>query len=143
KYIQAMKAEGITIDALTIQNEPLHPGNNPSLLMLADQQRDFIKEALGPAFSAANIKTKIALYDHNLDRPDYPISILNDPEAKKYVDGTAFHLYAGNVNAMSEVHNAHPDKHLYFTEQWTGSTGSFNGDLKWHTKNVIIGTMKN
>lgn len=143
KYIQAMKAEGITIDALTIQNEPLHPGNNPSLLMLADQQRDFIKEALGPAFKAADIKTKIILYDHNLDRSDYPISILNDAEAKKYIDGSAFHLYAGNVNTMSQVHNAHPDKNLYFTEQWTGSTGHFNGDLKWHIKNVVIGTMKN
>ncbi len=143
KYIQAMKAEGITVDALTIQNEPLHPGNNPSLLMLADQQRDFIKEALGPAFKAADIKTKIILYDHNLDRPDYPISILNDPEAKKYIDGSAFHLYAGNVNTMSQVHNAHTDKNIYFTEQWTGSTGHFNGDLKWHIKNVVIGTMKN
>ncbi len=138
-----MKAEGIIIDALTIQNEPLHPGNNPSLLMLADQQRDFIKDALGPAFKAAGIKTKIVLYDHNLDRPDYPVSILNDPEAKKYIDGSAFHLYAGNVSAMSQVYNAHPDKNLYFTEQWTGSTGNFNGDLKWHIKNVVIGTMKN
>lgn len=143
KYIQSMKAEGITIDALTIQNEPLHPGNNPSLLMLADQQRDFIKDALGPAFSTAGIKTKIILYDHNLDRPDYPISILDDPEAKKYIDGSAFHLYAGNVNTMSQVHKAHPDRNLYFTEQWTGSTGNFNGDLKWHVKNVVIGTMKN
>ncbi|MGJ7029610.1 glycoside hydrolase family 30 protein [Niabella hirudinis] len=143
KYIRAMKAEGITIDALTIQNEPLHPGNNPSLLMLAEQQRDFIKNNLGPAFKAAGIPTKIIVYDHNLDRPDYPITILNDPGAKQYIDGSAFHLYAGNVNAMSQVHDAHPDRNLYFTEQWTGSTGSFSGDLKWHIKNVIIGTMRN
>ncbi|MBZ4189913.1 glycoside hydrolase family 30 protein [Niabella beijingensis] len=143
KYIQAMKAEGIAIDALTPQNEPLHPGNNPSLLMLAEQQRDFIKDQLGPAFKAAGIQTKIVVYDHNLDRPDYPITILNDPEAKKYIDGSAFHLYAGNVSALNQVHTAHPDRNLYFTEQWTGSTGSFNGDLKWHIKNVIIGTIKN
>ena len=143
KYIQAMKAEGIPIDALTIQNEPLHPGNNPSMYMTAEQQRDFIKHHLGPALANSGIKTKIILYDHNLDRPDYPISIMNDPEAKKYVDGSAFHLYNGEVGAMTTVHNAHPDKNLYFTEQWTGSNGSFNGDLKWHIKNVIIGTMQN
>ncbi|WP_126971639.1 glycoside hydrolase family 30 protein [Gynurincola endophyticus] len=143
KYIQAMKNEGIVIDALTPQNEPLHPGNNPSLLMLAEQQRDFIKDALGPAFQAAGIQTKIVIYDHNLDNPQYPISILNDPEAKKYIDGSAFHLYNGQVSAMSTVHNAHPDKNLYFTEQWTGSNGAFSGDFQWHIKNVIIGTMKN
>ncbi|SDD01757.1 glycoside hydrolase family 30 protein [Niabella drilacis] len=143
KYIRAMKAEGITIDALTPQNEPLHPGNNPSLLMLAAQQRDFIKNQLGPAFKAAGIHTKIVVYDHNLDRPDYPITILDDPGAKQYIDGSAFHLYAGNVSAMSQVHDAHPDRNLYFTEQWTGSKGAFSGDLKWHIKNVIIGTIRN
>ncbi len=143
KYIQQMKAEGITIDAITPQNEPLHPGNNPSLLMTAEQQRDFIKNSLGPAFQAANITTKIIVYDHNCDRPDYPLTILNDPAAKAFVDGSAFHLYAGDISALSAVHNAHPDKHVYFTEQWTSSTGQFEGDLKWHIRNVIIGSMRN
>lgn len=143
KYVQAMKAHGITIDAITPQNEPLHPGNNPSLLMLPEQQAAFIRTALGPAFQAAGIQTKIIIYDHNLDRPDYPITVLNDPEAKKYIDGSAFHLYAGEVNTMATVRNAHPDKNLYFTEQWTGAKGDFDGDLYWHTRNVIIGTMRN
>jgi len=143
KYIQAMKAEGIAIDAITPQNEPLHPGNNPSLYMTAEQQRDFIKNNLGPAFKAADITTKIVIYDHNLDRPDYPETILNDPGAAKYIDGTAFHLYAGDVNTMATIHNKFPSKNLYFTEQWTGATGSFDGDLLWHVKNVIIGTMRN
>jgi glucosylceramidase len=143
KYIQGMKAEGITIDAITPQNEPLHPGNNPSMYMTPEQQRDFIKTALGPAFKAAAITTRIIVYDHNANRPDYPITILNDPEAKQYVDGSAFHLYEGDVSALSQVHNAHPDKNLYFTEQWTGANGTFSGDLKWHIKNIIIGTMRN
>ena len=68
KYIKEMKKNGITIDAITPQNEPLHPGNNPSMYMTAEQQRDFIKNNLGPAFRAANIATKIVLYDHNCDR---------------------------------------------------------------------------
>lgn len=143
KYIQAMKAEGITIDAITPQNEPLHGGNNPSMVMQATEQADFIKNHLGPAFQAANINTRIIIYDHNADRPDYPLTILNDPAAKQYVDGSAFHLYGGTITALSQVHDAHPDKHIYFTEQWTGGPGNFGGDLKWHVQNLIIGATRN
>jgi len=143
KYIQGMKAQGITVDAITPQNEPLHPGNNPSLLMTASQQATFIKNNLGPAFQAANITTKIVLYDHNCDKPEYPMEILADADAAKYVDGSAFHLYAGNIAVLSNVHLAYPTKNLYFTEQWTGSTSSFSDDLIWHSKNVIIGSMRN
>lgn len=143
KYVEAMKALGITIDAITIQNEPLHPGNVPSMYMEAKDQATFIKTALGPKFKSAGIKTKIIIYDHNADRPDYPISILNDPETKPYVDGSAFHLYAGNVSALSKVHDAHPDRKLYFTEQWVGGPGNFAEDLKWHVSTLIIGATRN
>ncbi|RYY69199.1 MAG: glucosylceramidase [Chitinophagaceae bacterium] len=143
KYINAMKAQGITIDAITIQNEPQHGGNNPSMVMSAAQQATFIKANLGPAFQAASLPTKIVIWDHNCDNPDYPKAILNDPAAKAFVDGSAFHLYAGDISALSNVRSAHPDKNIYFTEQWTSSTGSFDGDLKWHLKNVIIGSMRN
>ena len=143
KYIKAMGDNGIPIDAITIQNEPLHPGNNPSLLMKAPEQGEFIKNHLGPAFADNNIKTKIIIYDHNADRPDYPISILNDPEAAKYIDGSAFHLYGGNVNAISTVHYTHPDKNLYFTEQWVGAPGDFAKEMEWHTENLIIGATRN
>jgi glucosylceramidase len=143
KYVQAMKAEGITIDAITVQNEPLHPGNNPSMLMLAPDQAKFVKANLGPAFKAANLKTKIVIYDHNCDKPEYPISILNDPEAKKYISGSAFHLYAGNIEALSVVHNAHPDKAVYFTEQWMGAPGNFKKDLAQHINKLTIGATRN
>ena len=143
KYIQQMKDNGITIDAITPQNEPLHPGNNPSMYMTAVDQTNFIKNNLGPAFAAANIKTKIIIYDHNCDKPEYPISVLNDPAAKAFIAGSAFHLYGGDISALSTVRNAHPDKGLYFTEQWTSSVGDFAGDLKWHSKNVVIGSMRN
>ncbi len=143
KYIQGMKTEGIRIDAITVQNEPLHPGNNPSLLMQAREQAEFIKNHLGPAFKQAGLDTKIIIYDHNCDRPDYPISILNDAEAKKFVDGAAFHLYAGKIDAMSTVHEAHPKKNLYFTEQWIGVPGNLRGDLAWHTRELTIGATRN
>ncbi|GAA5043390.1 glucosylceramidase [Marivirga lumbricoides] len=143
KYIQEMDNEGITIDALTVQNEPLHPGNNPSLLMPAEAQAEFIKNHLGPAFEKEGLATKIIIYDHNADRPDYPISILDDPEANKYIDGSAFHLYGGEIEALSEVHAAHPDKNLYFTEQWIGAPGDFPENLQWHTRELIIGATRN
>ncbi|HER40559.1 MAG TPA: glucosylceramidase, partial [Salinimicrobium catena] len=143
KYVEAMADHGITVDAITVQNEPLHPGNNPSLLMLAEDQAEFIKNHLGPAFEKNNINTKIIIYDHNADRPDYPISILNDPEAAQYIDGSAFHLYGGEISALSEVHEAHPDKNLYFTEQWVGAPGDFAREMTWHTENLIIGATRN
>ena len=71
------------------------------------------------------------------------MTILGDRIASPFVDGSAFHLYAGNINALSTIHNAFPNKNLYFTEQFTSSTGEFKGDLKWHLKNVIIGSMRN
>ncbi|KMQ68459.1 glucosylceramidase [Chryseobacterium sp. FH2] len=143
KYIQGMQQEGIIIDAVTPQNEPLHPGNNPSLYMPSDQQKDFIKQSLGPVFKTNNVKTKIIIYDHNCNKPEYVTNILSDSEASQYIDGSAFHLYEGEISALSTVYNAFPDKNLYFTEQWTGAKGTFNEDLNWHTKNVIIGSMRN
>ena len=143
KYIQAMKSHGIDIDAVTLQNEPQHGGNNPSLVMSASEQADFVKIHLGPKFKSSGIRTKIIIWDHNCDKPDFPISILNDPQAKQFVNGSAFHLYAGDISAMSQVHALHPDKDLYFTEQWTGANGNFGDDLQWHVKNVIIGSARN
>lgn len=143
KYIQAMKAKGITIDAVTIQNEPEHGGNNPSMLMTSAEQANFIKNNLGSAFQAAGIATKIIVWDHNCDHSNYPIEVMNDAAAKAFINGAAFHLYAGSIDALSTVHFAHPDKQIYFTEQWTGSTGSFSGDFLWHIKNVMIGSMRN
>jgi len=143
KYIKEMNKLGIDIEAITPQNEPLHAKNNPSMLMLASEQADFIKNHLGPAFREANLDTKIIIYDHNADKPEYPLALLNDAGARQYIAGSAFHLYAGDISALSTVHAAYPDKDVYFTEQYTSSTGEFGGDLNWHLRNVIIGSMRN
>src|ERR1700689_5711252 len=103
KYIQAMQAEGIAIDTITVENEPLNPKNTPSMAMFAQQQDTFIAKDLGPAFEKPAIRTKILLYDHNPDVPSYSLSILGDPAASKYVDGTAFHLYGGDTSVLTEV----------------------------------------
>ncbi len=143
KYINSLMAEGIIIDAITVQNEPLHPGNNPSMFMPDTAQANFIKKSLGPIFASNNIKTKIIVYDHNADRPDYPLTIYKDAEASKYIDGAAFHLYGGKIDALTAVHNAFPDKNLYFTEQWVGAPGNMVGDISWHVKTLIIGGTRN
>jgi len=143
KYIEAMASEGITIDAITLQNEPENPENNPSMLMTASEQSDFVKNCLVPTFEVKGLATKIVIYDHNADHPEYPISVLNDEEAKQYIDGSAFHLYRGEISALSKVHDAHPDRNLYFTEQWTSGKGDFGGDLRWHLKNIVVGATRN
>jgi glucosylceramidase len=143
KYIQGMQAAGISIDALTIQNEPLNEKNTPSMLMLESEQQDLIKNHLGPAFKKAGIKTKIVLYDHNLDHPLYPLSILRDPEAAKYIDGTGFHLYGGTVDAMTQVHNEFPNKNLYFTEQAVIERTGSELNISKPVARVIIGVSRN
>ena len=143
RYIYDMKKQGITIDAITVQNEPLHPGNTPSLLMMASDQATFIRDHLGPMFKQFGIRSKIIIYDHNADRPDYPMGILNDPKAKAFIDGSAFHLYAGKIEALSTVHDAHPDKNIYFTEQWVGAPGNLKKDIAEHVRNLIIGASRN
>ena len=143
KYIQLMRAEGLQMNAVTIQNEPEHGGNNPSMLMSAAEQTIFIKNHLGPAFKKQGITTEIVIWDHNADNPNYPIQILNDSVAKSFISASAFHLYLGHESALSKLHQAHPDKKIYFTEQWTGAKGSFEGDFMWHMQHIVIGTMSN
>jgi len=144
RYVQEMQKVGIPIDAITVQNEPLHPGNNPSLFMAAPDQALFVKQFLGPAFAKANIKTKIIIYDHNADRPDYPISILDDPEARKYIAGSAFHLYGGKIEALTDVHNAHPDKNIYFSEQMVvEQPDAATINIVNPVKRLIIGATRN
>lgn len=143
KYIQAMQANGIHIDAVTPQNEPLNANNNPACVMQDTAEDIFVKTYLGPAFQTAGLSTKIIVYDHNCDQPGYPEYILGDAAAAQYVDGSAFHLYAGNISALSDVHSMFPNKNLYFTEQYVGGPSNFQGDLDWHIKNLIIGAPRN
>ncbi len=145
KYINAYAAHGITIDAITPQNEPLHEiGTYPTMYMTALDQADFIKNSLGPKFQAAGINTKIIAYDHNFDRPEYPMAVLGDANAAQYVDGSAFHAYGGDVSAMNQVHAAFPNKNLYFTEVSGGEWSTdFASNLKWSIGNIFIGTTRN
>lgn len=156
KYIQAMEKEGIIVDAITIQNEPLNRGNSVSLFMTWQEQRDFVRDALGPAFEKNGIDTKIIVYDHNYNydnfKPDtqdqmhYPARIYEDSLAAKYIDGAAYHAYGGDKEELLYIHENRPDKNLYFTEMsigmWDGGY-TFEGDLIWNMREVCIGTINN
>ncbi|RYY09787.1 MAG: glucosylceramidase, partial [Cytophagaceae bacterium] len=145
KYIQAMQAQGITVAAVTLQNEPLNPYNNPSMMMTGSEQAAFIKNNVGPAFQAAGLATKIQVYDHNPDAAglSFVNAVLSDAAASAYIDGSAFHLYGGTIDALSTVHNSFPTKNVYFTEQYTRTPGDFANDLLGHVRDLEIGAPRN
>ena len=144
KYVQAMAKEGINIDVVTVQNEPLNSRNTPSMPWYWQQQNEFVRDHLGPAFKAAGLKTKIVIFDHNCDRPDYPLAILSDPVTSQYVDGSAFHHYRGYMSGMSTVHRARPDKNIYFTEQMlTERPGSKTINIASSVKRLVVDVTRN
>ncbi|GAB6928929.1 hypothetical protein JCM10914A_29120 [Paenibacillus sp. JCM 10914] len=143
KFIEAYKQEGIEIDAVTLQNEPQYePATYSGMKMDPEDQAAFVKE-LGPALEEANLSTKIIIWDHNWDDPAYPIEVLNDVDAYPYIDGTAFHGYAGIVDNQSLVHDPFPDKGIYFTESSGGQFApNFSDNLVWDLQNLIIGATR-
>jgi glucosylceramidase len=143
KYLEAMREHGIHVSAMTPQNEPQNPRNEPSMVMTATEQAAFIKGYLGPALRKGAPNTEILCWDHNCDGADYPLEVLGDAEARAYIAGVAWHLYGGSPESMSDVRAQYPDKKVYFTEQWVSAHDDFMGALRWHTKNVIIGTLRN
>jgi glucosylceramidase len=138
-YMNAMKAQGITIWAITPQNEPLNGTNCPSMTLTKENELGLINSYIGPKLRGAGFNCKIICYDHNCDNTDFPTYVAKN---SSYVDGSAFHLYAGSISALTTVKNA-TGKNVYFTEQYTGSGGSFSGDFPWHVQNVMIGSVNN
>lgn len=147
KYIQAMEAEGIPVWGITIQNEPEAKQVWDSCLYTAEEERDFIKDHLGPLLHTRGRKDlKVIIWDHNRDVVyDRAKTVLSDPEASKYVWGTGLHWYVSEeFENLSKVHHEFPDKHLIFTE------GCIEGGVQlgaWHTgeryARNIIGDLNN
>lgn len=150
KWIQAFKTEGINIYSVTPQNEPLNRGNSASLYMEWEEQRDFVKTALGPTLEATGVR--IYAFDHNYNydnlssQQSYPAKIYNDAEAGKYLAGAAYHNYGGNRNELNNIHQARPDKELVFTET---SIGTWNDGRNLTTRlmndmeEIALGTVNN
>lgn len=144
KYLKAMQARGVAVTAITIQNEPLNPKNTPSMVMQPEEQAAFLRDALGPALEKARLKTKVVLYDHNLDQPDYPLTVMADEQAARFADGAGFHLYAGSVDKMTEVHEKFPEKNVYFTEQMVVDRPGASGlAIARPVARILIGATRN
>lgn len=133
RYIQGYEAHGLHIYAITPQNEALYsPGHYPGMIMLPEAQSDFIKNHLKPQFVKNGTDTKILCYDHNWDKPDYPLTVLE--QAGDAVDGVAWHWYGGKPSAQSEVFDAFPGKEVHFTE---GSGGEWIPPFEQAFSNVM------
>ncbi len=132
KFLKGYDDAGVQVYAVTVQNEPGvdrakekdSRWHYPSCHWTADQERDFIRDHLGPALRRHGLKTRIWCYDHNYnvspkdDDPgiDYPRTILSDARAARFVDGVAFHGYAGLPDGMSTFHSQFPKTPIHFTE---------------------------
>jgi glucosylceramidase len=163
KFIEAYRVHGVTVNAITVQNEPQNrsPAGYPGTDMPASQEEKVI-EALGPMLRAAGLRTAILGYDHNWSEhpndvastpPDetsdinnYPQEILSSPAAR-WVAGTAYHCYYGDPSAMTALRREFPTKDIYFTEcsgsQSSDPTTTFSNTLKWHARNLTLGSPRN
>ncbi|MGV2805712.1 glycosyl hydrolase, partial [Clostridium perfringens] len=108
------------------------PGHYPGMIMLPEAQSDFIKNHLKPQFVKNDIDTKILCYDHNWDKPDYPLTVFE--QAGDAVDGVAWHWYGGKPSAQSDVFEAFPGKEVHFTE---GSGGEWIPPFEQAFSNVM------
>ena len=122
KFIDAYKKEGINLWGLTVQNEPLFAAPWEACYYSAEDELNFLKSFLGPEIRYSHPDVKIYIFDHNKDEVyDFANTILSDPVARNYVDGTAFHWYAGDhFPNLDRLHQAHPDKLLLATEGCEG-----------------------
>lgn len=120
KYIHAYQQEGITVDLISVQNEPKAVQKWESCIYTAEEEKIFIRDYLYPALVAANLhlQVKIVIWDHNKERAfERPRQILADPAANQAVYGIGLHWYSGdhfeNLRLCKEFF---PDKELIFTE---------------------------
>lgn len=144
-YVTGMKQEGVPIFALTLQNEPhFEPANYPGMRVDPAKRAVFIGSFLGPELAGSNPGTRIFDWDHNWDEPGSPAAVLADPLARKYVDGVAWHCYAGDHRVMGALHDAHPDKDTWFTECSGGEWAKgWRENLDFFGRILVIGATRN
>jgi len=145
RYVEAMQAEGVPVFALTLQNEPhFEPKDYPGMRMPPATRAAVVGQHLGPLLKAKGMSTQLLEWDHNWDEPWSPMSMLSDAAARKFVSGVAWHCYAGDVSAQSEVARHFPELDVWFTECSGGEwKPQWAETLPWITRNLIIGSTRN
>lgn len=118
KFLEGYKAEGVNIDAVTIQNETdaEQGGRMPACVWAQEMEMEFAAKHLGPALRKSGLGTKLWILDHNYSLWGRVLDELSDPAVYEYVDGVAWHGYVGEPTAMTRVHDAFPAKPSYWTE---------------------------
>jgi glucosylceramidase len=119
RYIREYEAEGIPIWGLTVQNEPLATQVWESCIYTAEEERDFVRDYLGPTLAAAGLgEVRLLIWDHNRDlMVERARAVLSDPAAAQYIWGIGFHWYVHDrFDNVLWTHDAFPDKRLIFTE---------------------------
>ena len=144
RYVEAMAAEGVPIFALTLQNEPhFEPADYPGMRMPPGTRAAVVGQHLGPLLQAKGLKTQIFEWDHNWDEPWSPLAMLSDATARKFVSGVAWHCYAGDVSAQSQVAQHFPELDVWFTECSGGEwKPQWAETLPWITRNLVIGSVR-
>jgi glucosylceramidase len=144
RYVEAMQAEGVPIFALTLQNEPhFEPGDYPGMRMPPATRAAVVGQHLGALLQARGLKTQILEWDHNWDEPWSPLSMLADATARRYVSGVAWHCYAGDVAAQSQVAQHFPELDVWFTECSGGEwKPQWAETLPWIMRNLVIGSVR-
>ncbi len=151
RFVQAYAAEGVRIDSITSQNEvdTDQDSRMPQCTWPQEIEVEFVGKHLGPAFAKAGVATKIWLIDHNYNLWGRALAMLQDDDVRRYADGFAWHGYLGTPDEMTRVHNAHPDKHAYWTEggpdvtqpdyetDWTTWATTFTGILRNWARCII------
>jgi glucosylceramidase len=117
-FLDAYRAEGVEMNAVTVQNEvdTTVDGRYPACLWAQEDEILFVRKYLGPLLRKAGSETKIWVLDHNFNLWGRAIAELSNPDLYEYVDGIAWHGYAGDPTGMAQVHDAFPAKNTYFTE---------------------------
>ena len=119
KCIKAYAAEGVPVWGVTVQNEPAATQRWDSCIYSAEEERDFVRDHLGPELAKAGLEyIQIVIWDHNRDlMVERAGKVYSDPEAARYIWGTGFHWYGENhFEHVQLVHDAWPEKKLLFTE---------------------------
>jgi glucosylceramidase len=126
RFIEAYRDQGINVWGLTVQNEPLAVQPWESCIFTGEEERDFVRDYLGPTLWNAGMRdVKLMIWDHNRSLAfQRGSAVLSDPEAARYVWGTAFHWYVGEMyESLSRLHDAYPEKAVFFSE---GCNGPFS-----------------
>jgi glucosylceramidase len=118
KFLQAYAADGVPVQAVTVQNEvdTDQDARMPACLWGQEYEMGFVKNHLGPALQQSGLSTKIWILDHNYNLWGRAVAELDDPDVRKYCNAVAFHGYVGGADQMSKFHKAYPEAQIYWTE---------------------------